>query len=53
MEQRKIGKEQAEKLMLANWDCRITQVVDINKGLHCFSPKNVRSQARPEPFAGS
>jgi hypothetical protein len=50
MEQRKIGKEQAEKLMLANWDCRITQVVDINKGLHCFSPKNVRSQARPEPL---
>jgi acetamidase/formamidase len=50
MEQRKVGKEQAEKLMLANWDCRITQVVDVNKGLHCFNAKDARSQRRIEPL---
>jgi acetamidase/formamidase len=42
MGQRQVGKEQAEKLMFANWDCRVTQVVDINKGLHCYSAKDVR-----------
>jgi acetamidase/formamidase len=25
-------------------------VVDVNKGLHCFNPKNVQSQRRPEPL---
>ena len=50
MEQRKVGKEQAEKLMLATWDCRITQVVDVNKGLHCFNIKDPRSQRRIEPL---
>jgi acetamidase/formamidase len=50
MEQRKIGKDQAEKLMLANWDCRITQVVDVNKGLHCFNAKDARSRRRIEPL---
>jgi acetamidase/formamidase len=50
MEQRKVGKEQAEKLMLATWDCRITQVVDINKGLHCFNVKDPRLQRRIEPL---
>jgi acetamidase/formamidase len=47
-EQRKVDKEQAEKLMLANWDCRITQVVDVNKGIHCFSVKDARSRRRIE-----
>jgi acetamidase/formamidase len=50
MEQRKVGKEQAEKVMLATWDCRITQVVDVNKGLHCFNVKDPRSQRRVEPL---
>ena len=50
MEQRKIGKPEAEKLMTANWDCRVSQVVDVNKGLHCFSAKNVRSRQKPEPL---
>src|SRR5499433_2159539 len=49
MEQRKVGKEQAEKLMLATWDCRITQVVDVNKGVHCFDVKDPRLQRRIEP----
>lgn len=48
MQQRKLGKEQAEKLMLASWDCRVTQVVDVNKGLHCFSAKNPRERRKAE-----
>jgi acetamidase/formamidase len=48
MEQRKIGKEPAEKLMLASWDCRVSQVVDVNKGLHCFSSKSPRGKRRVE-----
>jgi acetamidase/formamidase len=48
MEQRKIGKEQAEKLMMASWDCRVSQVVDVNKGLHCFTTKNIKSARRIE-----
>jgi acetamidase/formamidase len=50
MEQRRVSKEQAEKLMLATWDCRITQVVDVNRGLHCFNVKDARSQRRIEPL---
>jgi acetamidase/formamidase len=38
-EQRKVGKEQVDKAMMAAWDCRISQVVDVNKGIHCFTAK--------------
>src|SRR5207247_9829970 len=48
MEQRKVGKEQAEKLMMTSWDCRVSQVVDVNKGLHCFSAKSPRRKRRVE-----
>jgi acetamidase/formamidase len=48
IEQRKIGKEQAEKLMMGSWDCRVSQVVDVNKGLHCFSVKNPKGKRRVE-----
>jgi acetamidase/formamidase len=48
IEQRKITKDEAEKVMIADWDCRVTQVVDVNKGLHCFNAKEVRSHRRPE-----
>jgi len=42
-EQRKLPQEQVEKIMMSTWDCRVTQVVDVNKGLHCFIAKpNVR-----------
>jgi acetamidase/formamidase len=44
MQQRKIGKPEAEKLMRASWDCRVSQVVDVNKGLHCFSAKNPKEK---------
>jgi acetamidase/formamidase len=48
MESRKIGKDEAEKQMMANWDCRVSQVVDVNKGLHCFTAKDARSRRKPE-----
>jgi acetamidase/formamidase len=38
--ERKIEKEQVEKVMMATWDCRISQVVDVNKGIHCFTAKS-------------
>jgi acetamidase/formamidase len=48
VEQRKIGRDEAEKLMLASWDCRVSQVVDVNKGLHCFNAKNPRERRKVE-----
>ena len=48
MEQRKIGNAEAEKLMMASWDCRVSQVVDVNKGLHCFSAKNPKERRKIE-----
>jgi acetamidase/formamidase len=47
-EQRKIPAEQAGALLPTLADCRVTQVVDIKKGVHCFVPKDVAS-ARPIP----
>jgi acetamidase/formamidase len=48
MQQRKIDKAAAEKAMMAAWDCRVSQVVDVNKGLHCFSAKNPSEKRRIE-----
>jgi acetamidase/formamidase len=48
MEQRNLRKDEAEKLMLASWDCRVSQVVDVNKGLHCFNAKNPRERRKVE-----
>jgi acetamidase/formamidase len=39
-EQRKVTPEQATNLMAQISDCRISQVVNIKKGVHCLSPKN-------------
>ena len=50
IEQRKVSNEQASKLMMAAWDCRITQVVDVNKGIHCFSAKSATGTRKVEPF---
>ncbi len=41
-EQRGVSAEQAEKLMMSVSDCRVTQVVDVKKGIHCLNPKNAR-----------
>ncbi len=43
-EQRKISAEEAAKLMPAVSDCRVSQVVNIKKGIHCLSPKNPRDR---------
>ena len=38
-EQRKVSAEQADKLMATTSDCRVSQVVNVKKGIHCLSPK--------------
>jgi acetamidase/formamidase len=40
-EQRKISPDEAAKVMTRVSDCRISQVVNIKKGIHCLSPKEV------------
>src|SRR5947199_6947301 len=39
-EQRKVSADQAEKLMAGASDCRVSQVVNVKKGIHCLNPKN-------------
>jgi acetamidase/formamidase len=43
-EQRGIPTAQAEALMPTVSDCRISQVVNIKKGIHCLSPKNTNDK---------
>ncbi|HTD91684.1 MAG TPA: acetamidase/formamidase family protein [Burkholderiales bacterium] len=43
-EQRKISAEQAAGLMHQVSDCRISQVVNIKKGIHCLNPKNPQAR---------
>jgi acetamidase/formamidase len=43
-EQRNVSAEEANGLMMNNWDCRVSQVVDVNKGLHCFTTKAGQSR---------
>ena len=50
IESRKISKEDADTQVMANWDCRVTQVVDVNKGLHCFSAKDAGARSSIEPL---
>ena len=42
-EQRKVSPDQAEALMLKVSDCRVSQVVNIKKGIHCLSPKDANA----------
>jgi acetamidase/formamidase len=39
-EQRGVPAAQAETLMASVSDCRVSQVVNVKKGVHCLSPKN-------------
>ena len=39
-EMRNIPADQAEAVMLRQSDCRVSQVVNIKKGIHCLTPKN-------------
>ena len=43
-EQRKISTDDAAKLMHEVSDCRISQVVNIKKGIHCLNPKNPKDK---------
>jgi acetamidase/formamidase len=43
-EQRKVPADQAEKLMATVSDCRVSQVVNVKKGIHCLNPKNARDK---------
>ncbi len=56
-ERDKAGDDQATKTMIANWDCRVSQVVNINKGLHCFNAKTTDAkreiEALPEAETGA
>jgi acetamidase/formamidase len=38
-EKRAADQAEAEKLMMLNWDCRISEVVDIVNGTYCMNPK--------------
>jgi acetamidase/formamidase len=40
-EQRKVPASQAETAMATVSDCRVSQVVNVKKGIHCLNPKNV------------
>src|ERR1700737_1552217 len=52
-----MSREEAYALTSMVGDCRVSQVVDIRKGVHCMIPKNVfvkkecwgRSPGRPSP----
>jgi acetamidase/formamidase len=41
-ELRGVSPEQAEKLLPTVSDCRVSQVVNVKKGIHCLTPKNPR-----------
>jgi acetamidase/formamidase len=43
-EQRGVSAAEAEKLMTSVSDCRVSQVVNIKKGIHCLNPKNARDK---------
>jgi acetamidase/formamidase len=47
-QQRNVTAEQATTAVPTRADCRVTQVVDIKKGVHCLVPKNPVS-TRPIP----
>ena len=52
VEQRKIPLDQAMALVSKTSDCRVTQVVDIKKGVHCKTLKDAnKSLAEPRPTA--
>ena len=54
MELRGISREQAMQLVPQVADCRVTQVVDIKKGVHCMIPKDATKRlSEPRPTADS
>lgn len=51
-EQRKVSAEQAAALMTMVSDCRVSQVVNIKKGVHCLSPKDASAMEDMERPTG-
>lgn len=54
-EQRTLSAKQSEDLMPKVSDCRVSQVVNIKKGIHCLNPKDVRKtsiEQRPTAETG-
>src|SRR5215472_15451822 len=49
VEQRHVAPEEAQRIMLAGWDCRVAEVVDVVKGTFCFNPKDVNEKP-PAPL---
>src|SRR5262249_1641115 len=43
-EQRNIPAEQAATVMPTVSDCRVSQVVNVKKGIHCLSPKDTNAK---------
>jgi acetamidase/formamidase len=43
-ELRGVAGADAEKLMTSVSDCRVSQVVNVKKGIHCLNPKNPRDK---------
>ena len=47
-EQRSLSAKQSEALMPTVSDCRVSQVVNIKKGIHCLTAKNVKKMGIPQ-----
>jgi acetamidase/formamidase len=47
-EQRSQSADAAAMTMASVSDCRVSQVVNIKKGIHCLTPKDVRASGIPE-----
>lgn len=47
-EQRGISADAAAKLMPSVSDCRVSQVVNVKKGVHCITPKDQKARGIPE-----
>ena len=47
-EQRKLAPDAAASAMGTVSDCRVSQVVNIKKGIHCLTPKDMRITGIPE-----
>jgi acetamidase/formamidase len=47
-EQRKLSGDEAGRVMGNVSDCRVSQVVNIKKGVHCLTPKNLATSGIPE-----
>lgn len=45
VEHDKMKPEDARKKMLASWDCRISEVVDVVNGTYCMNPKSKNAPA--------